>query len=588
MKQIHHSIINHIKNLSLKYKFIGVTSAAVILVGFTALFAMKGVMDNNQNLLYRSIANSLVYSAERIHSILESVEVTSSMIIADAGIQDNLAIVNNETESLEHNIASRNLYNILHTYYFSSNTKYLDYMCLYYNDIPIPTTGSHRLLPQKEGYEDIKAITNKYEGAIKWISSYGNEKGLLIARSVRKIKYMNLDTLGFLVIKVDLEEIIRDSTDFGEQFSNSSFILLDGEDILYRSDSISEKQAETLIGFNSNYDVITLDNQQYFAVKDSIPDYDLDYICLVSYTTTQKYISRTYFIYLIIVIASILLALSLASSLVQSITKHLEILAKKMRAFQNVDMEILPDTYNYSNRHDELGILHTSFDSMANEIKTLVQKNYVSEILRKDAQLKALESQIDPHFLYNTLDSINWRAKSIGENQISLIVESLGNLLRSTLNQTADHFTLREELDLVHYYMTIQQIRYEDRLIYELEIEDPTLLDATLLKLSIQPLVENAILYALEKITEECYIFITVTLHNEDLEIRVKNNGSQFEDDLLNRLKNKDIHPYGSGIALQNIDHRIKLKFGDQYGLTFYNEEDFAIAMITIPYIPTK
>ena len=588
MRKNHQRVVKYKSGLSLKYKFIGVTTAAIILVGLTALFAMEGVMKNNQNLLYRSIANSLVYSAERIHVILESVEVTSSMMIGDATIQENLAIVNNQAESLEHNIARRNLYNTLHNYYFSSNTKYIDYMCLYYNDIPIPTNGDYRLLPTNSSYEDIKEIAMEYEGAIKWLSSYGDEKGMLITRSIRQIKRMTFDSLGFLVIKVDLGQIIRDSTDFGEQFSNSSFILLEGKDVLYRSDSISEKQAETLIDFDTDYDVMTLEDQQYFAVKGSIPGYDLDYICLVSYTETQKHISRTYSIYLTILMASILLALSLSASLVQSITRHLEILAKKMRAFQKVEMEILPTTYNYSKRHDELGILHTSFDSMANKIKTLVQKNYVSEILRKDAQLKALEAQIDPHFLYNTLESINWRAKSIGENQISLMVESLGNLLRATLNQTSEYFTLKEELELVQYYMTIQQIRYEDRLRYQLEVEDPKLLDAALLKLCIQPLVENAIKYALEKMTEECYIFIEVRLHNQVLEIRVKNSGSQFEDGLLNQLKNKELNPQGFGVALLNINHRIKLQFGDSYGLTFYNEDEFAIAMIRVPYTGIK
>ncbi len=576
------------KNLSLKYKFFSTTAAAVILVALAALFAMEGVMANNQDLLYRSIANSLVYSAEHISSILNSIEVTSSMIISDAGIQDNLVTMNNEPKSLESNIKSRNLYNILHSYYFNSNTKHLDYMSLYYNNKAIPTRASQHLLPKYDDYEHIKEIALEAEGAVKWLTSYGDKKGLLMARSIRQIKHMTLDNLGFLIVKVNLDAIIRDATDFGEQFSNASFILLDKDDVLYQSNSISKEQAESLIGFDTNYDVVTLDKQQYFAVKDSIPGYPLDYICLVSYTETQKHISRTYAIYFLIVVASAILGLSLSSSLVNNITKHLEILTKKMRAFQSVDMEILPDSYDYSNRQDELGIIHRNFNLMANKIKTLVQKNYVNEILTKDAQLKALESQIDPHFLYNTLDSINWRAKSIGEEQISLMVESLGSLLRSSLTQTSDCFTLREELDLVNYYMTIQQFRYEDRLIYQLEVEDPSLLDAPLLRLCIQPLVENAIHYALEEITEACYIIINITLNNDTLEIRVKNNGSEFEDDLLNRLKNKDINPYGFGIALRNIDHRIKLKFGPEYGLSFYNKDDFAIAMISIPYVATK
>ena len=566
---------------------ISITSVAVFLVGLSALFAMNGVMKKNQKLLYNTIANSLVYSSYHIRSILQSVEVTSSMIIADRVIQDNLVIMNNEKASPERNIASRKLYDTLHTYYFSFNNKYLDYMCLYYEDTPIPTNACYTLLPSDKGYQDIKNTAYKYDGAIQWLSSYGDEKGLLLVRSIRQIKNMSLDTLGFLTIKIDMNEIIQDATNFGNQFSNASFILLDNKEVLYCSDSISESEAETLMNLNSNYDVVALGKHQYFAVKDIIPEYNLDYICLVSYDSIQQYISKIYIFYILIIVVSILLSLSLSTSLVQNIIKHFEFLIEKMRAFQDSDMKVILNLYDYSNRQDELGIIHTHFDTMANKIKDLVQKNYINEILRKDAQLKALESQIDPHFLYNTLESVNWRARAIGERQISLMVESLGNLLRATLDHTAEDFSLKEELKLVEYYMTIQQIRYEDRLQYQL-IVDSTLLDASLPKLSIQPLVENAIRYALEEITEECYICLTVSLNGTHIEIRVKNNGSQFEEDLLNKLKKKEIHPHGFGIGLINIDQRIKLKFGNHYGLTFYNEEDFAIAMITIPYVSTK
>lgn len=582
-KKIH----QYICNLSLKYKIIAITSSAIIIVGMTSIFAMNGVMKNNKTLLYNSIASSLMYSADKIETILESVENMSTMIIADSNIQNNLIIKNDKKKSLDYNIASRNLYNSLLSYYFNFNNKYLDYMCIYSNDIPVCTNSAYQILPNSDGYAEIKAAAEESEGAIRWMSSYGDKKGLLLVRSIRKIKNLDLSTLGFVAIKVDIPQMIHDSTNFGDQFPHSSFILLSDQNVLYRSPSISEEQAKTLINLKANYDVIPFNSHYYFAVKDSIPKYNLDYICLVSYDSIQQYITRTSFIYVIIIIASILLCISLSSSLVQNITKHFDVLVKKMNVFQNNNMEILSIPYNYSKRHDELGIIHTRFDNMANEIKTLVQKNYINEILRKDAQLKALESQIDPHFLYNTLESVNWRARAIGATKISLMVESLGNLLRSTLSQAVEDFSLKKELELVQYYMTIQQIRYEDRLNYELKVDD-NILDASIPKLSIQPLVENAIKYALEEITEECYISIAIALNDKNLEIRVKNNGSQFEENLLNKLKAKEIFPNGLGIGLINIDNRIKLTFGNDYGLTFYNEDDFAIAMITIPYIPIK
>lgn len=180
-----------------------------------------------------------------------------------------------------------------------------------------------------------------------------------------------------------------------------------------------------------------------------------------------------------------------------------------MDKFSRDEAALLSTKYDseYAYRKDEIGRLHQGFERMTARIQNLVNTNYVNEILAKEAQIKALESQINPHFLYNTLESINWRAKAVNNREISLMTESLGSLLRATLSNKKSLVTLSYELNLILSYITIQQIRFEERLDYREQVPDG-LKNALIPPLTLQPLVENAIHYALEEMTETCYITI--------------------------------------------------------------------------------
>ena len=109
-------------------------------------------------------------------------------------------------------------------------------------------------------------------------------------------------------------------------------------------------------------------------------------------------------------------------------------------------------------------------------------------------------------------------------------------------------------------------------------------MDRNILRLSLQPLVENAIRYGMEEMTDECHIIVDIFLEGETATIQVKNEGSCFESGLLERLEKKEQQPHGFGIGLMNINQRIKILFGESYGLTLYNQDSFAVACITLPY----
>ena len=167
------------------------------------------------------------------------------------------------------------------------------------------------------------------------------------------------------------------------------------------------------------------------------------------------------------------------------------------------------------------------------------------------------------------------------------MVESLGNLLRVSLSSQKTLVTLAYELELVDSYITIQKIRFEERLEFKV-ITDEKAKEGMIPPLTIQPLVENSISHGFnmktEEMTEVCHIYLQAEVKEGVLTIQVRNEGSNFEEELLEKLKNKSRSPHGFGIGLLNIDQRIRLLFGEEYGLTLSNEHDFAVATIKMPF----
>ena len=163
------------------------------------------------------------------------------------------------------------------------------------------------------------------------------------------------------------------------------------------------------------------------------------------------------------------------------------------------------------------------------------------------------------------------------------MVESLGTLLRATLSSKKPLVTLDYEIGLAGSYMTIQKIRFEDRLLFHVECPEE-LGKALILPLTIQPLLENAIRYGMEEMMDTCEISIRTMKEGGLLIVEVSNEGSVFEDGLLEKLQDGTKNAHGFGIGLVNIHQRIQMLFGDSYGLSFKNQDEKAIAIITIPY----
>lgn len=580
MKRFH----SYISNLPLKSKFRFVVLLSILLVSTASLISTYIVSASYDEALSNSLASNISYSSMEVSNHLNSLNTMADVFLADSSVQDNLANLMDYEHPTHFALAYRRLYDILNEYLFNFKQNHLKYMTLYQNNhaIKAVTRSNQQVPPELEEALIDKAMERA--GATTWVPGADGTNDLFLVREIRQIRWTSMDYLGVLVACVDMDSLVTSSTAFSRKYEDASYLIYDGEQTIYRSEHLSDQAVETLKKQAiESYDIMDIDGSDYFIVKGGITDFGWSYTCMVPYHILSETRIFARNICFVIIVSSLLLAWVLSSSLTASITRHFDTLILKMKAFGKDETTPTDVGYDYSHRKDELGLLHLQFDHMVKKIQNLIQVNYVNELLKKEAQLKALENQINPHFLYNTLESVNWRAKAIGEPEISSMVEALGTMLRFTLQKKEGHFTIRQELELVQSYMTIQQIRFEDRLIYQVSA-DPDLLNARIPRLTIQPLVENAINYALEEMIDQCCIQVVVMRREDLLDIYVKNSGSAFDDNLLEKLRTNQILPHGFGIGLINIQKRLQLTFGEAYGLTLYNEDDFAIARITIPY----
>lgn len=268
------------------------------------------------------------------------------------------------------------------------------------------------------------------------------------------------------------------------------------------------------------------------------------------------------FTILLLSIFSILMAMDILSPinrLVDSIKKVEE---------ENIHQEVIVD------REDELGYLSRCFNKMSMEIDNLLNRVYKEELTRRGAELKALQAQINPHFLFNTLESINWMAQLNNVPEIRDMVTSLGALIEASIGKGNPMVPLSKELKYIDHYILIMKNRYGERLSYESEI-DSSLLSQEVPKLILQPLVENAIYHGIDKIRKKGIIKLTIRQEEDKIYIEVMDNGKgilleEVED--LNQKFQEDRDDYILGdnrksIGLANVNGRVKLFFGKDYGL---------------------
>lgn len=237
--------------------------------------------------------------------------------------------------------------------------------------------------------------------------------------------------------------------------------------------------------------------------------------------------------------------------------------------------------------HDEIGMIGRQINEMSGHISELVETRIQSEKEKKDLEIKMLQAQINPHFLYNTLDSIKWIATMQHNQGIVQVVTALSALLKNMAKGFNEKVTLRQELDFLDNYVTIEKIRYIELFDMEIQVDEPELYQASIIKLTLQPIVENAIFSGIEPSGNPGLIKIHVYSAQGVLFITITDNGVGISPEGIEKLLSDTARVgknYMSGIGLPNVDRRLKLVYGEDYGLSIASTEGlFTTVTISLP-----
>ncbi|MBU5442290.1 sensor histidine kinase [Paenibacillus sp. MSJ-34] len=418
-----------------------------------------------------------------------------------------------------------------------------------------------------------------------------NDLSISIVRNIYSI--YGDGNLGVLLIDIPLSQINKLFSQFELKTEDNIYLIDRDGRVLFSSidDTMAGKQLDSVYydwigGEFSGNRIININNERILVTYYATSNTDWKMISIDRMADLKATLLSLKNRAILLAAIALAVGVFIAWFFSSHITRAISFLQMRMRKFQEGDF----NTRIRWVRQDEIGKLGESFNEMAYRINDLIQHNYVIQIKNREAQFKALQAQINPHFLYNTLDSISNISLVQNVPLVGEISNQLADMLRYSISNTGPVVTLREELDHVQAYLSIQNIRYTNKFHIIWDIH-PEALDFNVIKLTLQPIVENAIYHGLEMKMGQGTLRITAEIENDRFIIDVVDNGLGIPAAKLEQLQEKLKSPVSlasegrqsEGIGLVNVQERIRLQFGDSFGLQLQSGEQGTSVKMVLP-----
>lgn len=273
---------------------------------------------------------------------------------------------------------------------------------------------------------------------------------------------------------------------------------------------------------------------------------------------------NTLWIFLTVFSLIIVMSISVSRYIARPITNMVKVMS-------NVDANRF-DVYTHENRFTEIQQLSGSYNHLIDHVKELMIQVKEEQVELRKSEMNVLQAQINPHFLYNTLESILWMSERGNNKGASEMVAALGKLLRISLNKGGDFIPISQEIAHAQSYLTIQQIRYQNQFHYSIEADESVLTSVTI-KIIIQPFLENALYHGIERMVDEGNITIKVKDKGDKILIQIKDDGIGMSPEVLQKIEEGKDSQKG-GIGIRNVHQRIQMYFGKDYGVEIDSELD--------------
>ena len=558
-----------LKQVSVKHKF--VIYYSVLMIAFVTILSTYAYANSVKILRDKSIGYTLGIIEQIRNNIdisLSQIDLTTYLVFANRDIQDILK----NTQA-----------------YFTasdSSKKYTIDKLL--TDVVFSRRDIHSIsLFDKEGnridtnftrpdigFDVISAKADELDGKIAWLPY---SKSVSIIPAVRQIRDMEMHLLGYMEINIFESSISK--------ICSNQLLNMEGNVyVVNRNGIIMSGNDTSLLGQSMNGDIksqLVVGKSGYFiediAGKSTIVMYypsrvnDWQFVGMIpmaSLTKDTAYLRNIIFLSSLITIA---LFIFFSHFISVSLTGPLKQITEQMKKAKIRDWS---PQINYKGR-DEIAFLTMEFNSMVLRMNSLVDKVIEQKSYLNIQEMKALQSQINPHFLYNTLEIVNWMARARNAKEIVDIVLALSDMMRYITSHAEDIVTVEKELEYVRKYCLLQHARYLDKFSVEYDV-DEDVLDCSVPKLSLQPIIENAILHAFDGMKNGGEIHITGKVYDKKIRLQIIDNGKGIDPETIRRMMDQQPIPNGThvGIGVGNVDRRIKLIFGTEYGLKIISVPD--------------
>jgi len=395
------------------------------------------------------------------------------------------------------------------------------------------------------------------------------EQQLSIMRRLRNYQISSFDAnfLGYIKLDFNIDEFFNNVNQLSQGWDEWVNIADQDGNVLYKGMPVEDEGFMKNLSINyadpSASNLVQYKNHSYMikTIKTDQNNWTIYYAVSMDFYANN--FSHLYFELAIIIILFILLSLMLSIYMAKKQTQRIINLDIAIRQVEigNLSIEVETDC------NDEIGRLTRGFNDMVKRIDFLIHQVYQFRIKEKEFDLQALQAQLNPHFLYNTLSAISWMGRRHKIMEIPEISEALARFYRLTLNNGNNIISIEEEIDQAKAYLEIKKIRYGNRLSYHLEVEDCVKKHKTI-KLILQPFIENAIIHGMYNEEWELSIIVKAYCMEDYIELTITDDGMGIPEEKLITLLDKDA-PEQKGYGISNVDKRIKMYFGERFGVSF-------------------
>ena len=543
------------RDLSLEKKILFAYIAFATIFFVASVSALQASLRIYDEKLYEKSLQELDYFTQEVNRGLSEVETLSYTIAMNTEVQERLADI------MEMNAASdtyayemyrfRNLLiNELYSHPFVKNIVYTD----------------KRSTQIKMGVDCGEVSNDVY---YRLLEAFAQERGgyviqnpaeeypyLLSGRDILEKSNASLDYLGSIMLTSDIAGLIEQKND-GLEASHSTLFVYSETGMIYGDEDALPLKIPMDDG--QGYKIIRHQGKKIFTCYLKSSTTGWMYVNMFPYSEIYGQTMMVRYLLLAAFIIIFLITLMAMKRISHVIMQPLERLTTSIHIAEQGDFQGAQVAIEQQHRKDEVGRLAEDFQNMLGKIDRLIDENYKKQILLKDTKYKVLQAQINPHFLNNTLNSLHWMMKAGRNDEAGKMIVQLGDLLRASFSEDP-YITIEQELDVVKNYISIQQIRYSSRAEFEINAAGE-LHDYIMPRMTLQPLVENAINYGVEVALVKCKVSVTVKEEQNRIYFEVSDSGQGISEEELLQVRNFSVKPKGHGIGLKNIRERLDIMF---------------------------